>query len=34
MSRRVWFSLACAFAAVAAAALAWWVVIQLLRETV
>jgi hypothetical protein len=34
MSRRVWISLAVAFVALAAAATAWVIVIQLLRETV
>jgi hypothetical protein len=34
MTRRVWLALAVAFAAIAAAAVAWVVVIDLLRETI
>jgi hypothetical protein len=34
MSRRIWLALAASFAAVAAAAVAWVVVIDLLRETI
>jgi hypothetical protein len=34
MSRQVWLGLGAAFAALAAAAVAWVVVIELLRETI